>query len=250
MKQDSAGFLLGVDAIADETVQLGAFGGYQQGDASVRAAASDADINSYHLGVYAGTDLGALGLRAGYAFSWHQADVTRRIAFANFADTVTADYDASAAQAFAEIGYRLDFGAARIEPFAQIARIWVDSERLGERGGAAALEVARAKMSTSVSTLGARLDQGFSLGSLNASLQLSAGWRHAFGDRLPVTRNSFGSSSPFDIAGAPIARDAFAADIGIDFALSERVRLGVAYSGDVARRAESHAGRATFSWTF
>lgn len=79
---------------------------YQHGDASVRAAASDADINSYHLGVYAGADL----------------------------------------------------GAARIEPFAQIARIWVDSELLGERGGAAALEVARAKMSTSVSTLGARLD--------------------------------------------------------------------------------------------
>ncbi|WP_272897614.1 autotransporter outer membrane beta-barrel domain-containing protein [Sphingopyxis witflariensis] len=90
---------------------------------------------------------------------------------------MTADYDASTVQAFAEIGYRLHFGAAWIEPFAQIARIWVDSERLGERGGAAALEVARAKMSTSVSTLGARLDQSFSLGSLNASLQLSAGWR-------------------------------------------------------------------------
>lgn len=250
MKQDSAGFLLGIDAIADETVQLGAFGGYQRGDASVRATASDADIDTYHLGVYAGTDIGALGLRAGYAFSWHHADVTRRIAFTNFTDTVTADYGASTAQAFAEVGYRIDFGAVRMEPFAQIAQIWVDSERFGERGGAAALEGTRAKMSSSVSTLGARLDQGFSVGSLTAGLQVSAGWRHAFGDRLPVTINSFGRSTPFAIAGTPIARDAFAANIGIDLALSDRMRLGLAYSGDVARRAESHSGRASFSWAF
>lgn len=40
MNQDSAGFLMWIDAIASETVHLGAFGGYQQGDASVRAASS------------------------------------------------------------------------------------------------------------------------------------------------------------------------------------------------------------------
>ncbi|OWQ96735.1 hypothetical protein CDQ91_11845 [Sphingopyxis witflariensis] len=62
-----------------------------------------------------------------------------------------------------------------------------------------------------------------------------------------MTRSSFGGSSPFDIDGAPIARDAFAADIGIDFALSGRVWFGVAYNSDIARRAESHSGRATFS---
>lgn len=250
MKQDSAGFLMGIDAIAGETVQLGAFGGYQQGDASVRAASSEADIDSYHVGVYAGAELGALALRAGYSFSWHKADVTRRIAFGDFSDVTTGKFDASTAQAFAEIGYRIDFGSAQIEPFAQIAQIWVDSERMNEQGGAAALQVARGKMSTGVSTLGARLDQGFSLGSLGAHLKLSAGWRHAFDDRVAVTASAFDTSPSFLIAGAPIARDAFAADVGISLALSNRTRLDLSYSGDVASRAESHAGKATFSWAF
>ncbi len=250
LKQDSAGFLMGVDAIADETVQLGAFGGYQQGDANVRAVSSEADIDTYHVGVYAGADLGALGLRAGYALSWHDADVTRQVAFGSFSDVATGRFDASTAQAFAEIGYRIDFGTARMEPFAQIAQIWVDSERLKEVGGAAALQVARGKMSTGVSTLGARLDQSFTLGLLEANLKLSAGWRHAFNDRLAVMASRFEALSPLAIAGAPIARDAFAADIGLSLALSSRARIDLSYSGDVARKSESHAGRATLSWAF
>ncbi|HWW56266.1 MAG TPA: autotransporter-associated beta strand repeat-containing protein [Sphingopyxis sp.] len=250
LKQDLAGFLMGVDAIADETVQLGAFGGYQQGDANVRAVSSEADIDTYHVGVYAGADLGALGLRAGYAFSWHDADVTRQVAFGSFSDVATGRFDASTAQAFAEIGYRIDFGTARMEPFAQIAQIWVDSERLKEVGGAAALQVARGKMSTGVSTLGARLDQSFTLGLLEANLKLSAGWRHAFNDRLAVMASRFEALSPLAIAGTPIARDAFAADIGLSLALSSRARIDLSYSGDVARKSESHAGRATLSWAF
>lgn len=250
LKQDSAGFLMGVDAIADETVQLGAFGGYQQGDANVRAVSSEADIDTYHVGVYAGADLGALGLRAGYAFSWHDADVTRQVAFGSFSDVATGRFDASTAQAFAEIGYRIDFGTARMEPFAQIAQIWVHSERLKELGGAAALQVARGKMSTGVSTLGARFDQSFTLGLLEANLKLSAGWRHAFNDRLAVMASRFEALSPLAIAGTPIARDAFAADIGLSLALSSRARIDLSYSGDVARKSESHAGRATLSWAF
>ncbi len=250
LKQDSAGFLIGVDAIAHGTVQLGAFGGYQKGDASVRAATSEADISQYHAGIYAGADLGAWGLRTGYAFSWHKADVTRRIAFADFSDTTNGTFDALTAQFYAEAGYRFDFGATKVEPFAQIAQVWIDSKRMQETGGAGALQVARSEISTRVSTVGARLDQSVSLGSLAANFKLSAGWRHAFGDHVPETASNFGGSSSFRIAGAPIARNAFAGDIGFSLALSDRARFDVTYSGDVASKAESHSGRATLSWAF
>jgi fibronectin-binding autotransporter adhesin len=250
VKHDSAGFLIGLDAIANEELQLGVFGGYQRGNADVRAAASEADIDSYHVGLYAGADRGRLGLRAGYAFSWHQADVTRRIAFGDFADSTTADFDASTAQAFGEIAYRLDLGPTRIEPFAQIAHVFVDSERLRERGGAAALDVARERTTVRFSTLGARTEQTFSLGAMEASLRVAAGWRHAFGDRLPVVASSFAGSSPFLIAGTPVARDALSADIGVSVALSSRARLDLSYIGDVASDAEIHYGRATLSWAF
>lgn len=250
VKHDSAGFLIGLDAVANEALQLGVFGGYQRGNADVRAAASGADIDSYHVGLYAGADRGPLALRAGYAFSWHQADVTRRIAFGDFADSTAGDFDASTAQAFGEVAYRLDLDPTRIEPFAQIAHIFVDSERLRERGGAAALDVARERTTVRFSTLGARTEQIFSLGAIEASLRVAAGWRHAFGDRLPVVASSFAGSSPFLIAGTPVARDALSADIGVSVALSSRARLDLSYIGDVASDAEIHYGRATLSWAF
>ncbi len=250
VRHDSTGFLIGLDAIADEELQLGVFGGYQHGNADVRAAASEADIDSYHVGLYIGADHGRLGLRAGYAFSWHQADVTRRISFGDFADSTAADFDASTAQAFGEIAYRLDVGATRIEPFAQIAHVFVDSERLRERGGAAALQVDRERTTTRFSTLGARTEQSFSLGSIEASLRVAAGWRHAFDDGLPVVATSFTGSSPFLIAGTPVARDALSADIGLGVALSSRARLDLSYIGDVTSDAETHYGRATLSWRF
>lgn len=250
MKHDSTGLLIGLDAIADEELQLGVFGGYQRGNADVRAAASEADIDSYHVGLYVGADHGRLGLRAGYAFSWHHADVTRRIGFGDFTDSPTGDFDASTAQTFGEIAYRLDLGPTRIEPFAQIAHVFVDSERLRERGGAAALQVERERTTTRFSTLGARTEQTFSLGSMEASLRVAAGWRHAFDDRLPVVATSFTGSSPFLIAGTPIARDALSADIGLGLALSGRARFDLSYTGDVAGGAETHYGRATLSWRF
>ena len=250
ISHDAAGLLIGLDAIAGEQVQLGMFGGYQHGNANVRAAGSKADIDSYHAGLYAGLDRGGLGLRAGYAFSWHKADVRRQIAFADFADSTRADFDASTAQALGEIAYRFDVGATRIEPFAQIAHVSIDSERLQERGGAAVLRIAHEKAATNFSTIGARVEQSFSAGPNGTTLRAAAGWRHAFGDRVPVVATSFVGSSPFSIAGTPIARNALSADLGVSVALSSRARLDVSYIGDIASYAENHYGRATLSWRF
>lgn len=247
---DSTGFLVGLDAIADEALQLGVFGGYQRGNADVRAAMSEADIDSYHLGLYAGTNIGRLGLRAGYVFSWHRADVTRRIAFGDFTDIARGRFHASISQAFGEVTYRFDLGTTRIEPFAQLAGVFVDSEQLRESGGPAALQIAHDHISVGFSTLGARAEQNFSLGAMKASIRASASWRRAFGDRLPVTAARFADSSSFRIAGTPVARDGLSADLGFSFAFSDVARLDIAYNGDVASDAELHSGRVTLSWAF
>jgi outer membrane autotransporter protein len=247
---DSTGFLIGLDAIADEKLQLGVFGGHQRGNADVRAAASEADIDSHHIGLYAGADHGRIGLRAGYAFSWHKAEVSRRISFGDFTDNSRADFDASTAQAFGEIAYRLELGSAQIEPFAQIAHVALESEQTRENGGAAALQIASGRSAVQFSTLGARSEQSFSLGSMEARVGASVGWRHAFGDRLPVGTMRFADSSPFAIAGAPVAGDGMSADFGVSLAFSRTARLDIAYDGDIASEAEIHSGRATLSLAF
>lgn len=250
IKHDAAGVLMGVDAIAAEQVQLGIYGGWQKGDADVRGLASDADIDSYHLGLYAGADTGPLSLRTGFAFGWHDVDITRRISFAGFSETATSSRRSSTAQGFAEIGYRLDVAGAAIEPFASIAHVMLDSEAVQERGNVAALGIAHATMGTSFTTLGGRITQSFSVGGVKADLRTIAGWRHAFGDLTPGARLAFTNGDPFSIGGTPVAKDALSADIGLALTLSTSARLDIAYAGDVAASTQNHSARATFSLNF
>lgn len=250
VKHSSVGVLMGVDAIAGERAQLGLYGGWQKGDADVRAAASDADTTSYHLGLYAGVDAGRFGFRSGFALGWHKADITRQVLFEGFNDTAKSDRDASTAQGFAEIGYRLGAGGVAVEPFVGIAHVVLDSEAARERGGAAALAVRHDRMATSFATLGARLAHGFDLGGVKADLRTVAAWRHAFGDRTPEAALAFAGGTPFTVTGAPVARNALSADIGLGIALSSQARFDIAYAGDIASSTQNHSGRATFSWMF
>lgn len=250
VKHSAQGVLMGVDAIAAERVQLGVFGGWQTADANIRRLGSEADIDSYHLGLYAGADSGALSLRTGFAFSWHDAKVTRQVGFSGFSDSLRSDRRASTAQGFAEIGYRLAMGETAIEPFANIAHVAVDSEAARERGGTAALSATHRSMAVTFTTLGARIAQSFTLAGVAADLTTSAGWRHAFGDRTPEATLAFAGADRFTIAGTPVARDALAADIGLGLTLSARARLDIAYTGDVASSAHNHSGKATLSIGF
>lgn len=250
VKHSAAGLLMGIDAIAAETVQLGLFGGWQKGDADLRAASSDADIDSYHLGLYAGADTGRFSLRSGFAFSWHDADITRDVRFEGFSDTAKSRRQASTAQGFAEIGYRFTLGGTAIEPFAGIAHVSVDSEATREQGGAAALTLAHDVMTTDFTTAGAHIRRAFDLGSMGIDLNVTAGWRHAFGDRTPEAALAFANGGRFLVSGTPIAKDALSTDIGLGLALSSRAHLDIAYTSDAAASAQNHGGKATFSLAF
>ncbi|ARS28892.1 outer membrane transport barrel [Sphingomonas sp. KC8] len=250
IRHDAAGVLMGVDAIAAEKLQFGLYGGWQKGDVAVRAVSSEAEVDSYHLGLYAGADTGRFSILTGFAFGWHDADTTRRISFTGLSETARASRRASTAQGFAEIGYRFDLAGTAIEPFANIAHVSLDSEATRERGDTAALRLAHMSMNTSFTTLGARLGQSFSLGGMQADLRAVAGWRHAFGDRTPEARLAFTNSDFFKVGGTPVAKNALSADIGLSLALSKRARVDIAYAGDVAASTQNHSTKATFSLAF
>jgi outer membrane autotransporter protein len=252
MTHDTAGVLMGADAVAGETVQLGIFGGWQKGDIDVSRVASSADVDSWSLGFYAGGQLGQLSLRAGGALSSYNGTVTRRIAFADFDERAKADVGGSVLQAFGEIGYPIDLGDTHIEPVAGIAHVALESETTREQGGAAALYVASGTTATTFTTLGARLGQSLGLGSAQVVLDAAAGWRHAFGERRPDARVAFAGNAAqtFTIGGAPIAKDMLSAELGLGIALSANARLDLRYAGDVAGSASSHGGNATFALRF
>jgi outer membrane autotransporter protein len=193
--------------------------------------ASSGSSDSYHLGLYGGTEWDGLALRTGAAYAWHAVSTERDIVFAGYADAVEAGYDAGTAQVFAELGYAVPVGTANIEPFANLAYVHVRSDGFSETGGAAALSAASASADTSFTTLGLRATGAFALGSVNATAKGLVGWQHAFGDVSPVSTLAFAGGHTFAIAGVPITRDAALIEAGIDLSLSPRATLGIAYSG-------------------
>lgn len=59
----------------------------------------DGSVDSWHAGVYALRQSGPLALRLGAAYSGHQGDSKRTVAFNGFNDRPKGDYDASSQQA-------------------------------------------------------------------------------------------------------------------------------------------------------
>ena len=119
-KRKLGGFVSGIDRRFGHW-RLGLAGGYTSAHDNVDARLSSASIASYHIAGYAGAEYGAINLRSGIDFAWHDIDTNRTAAFPGFADQLAASYNGSTAQSFGEIGYGLSFGHLALEPFAGLA---------------------------------------------------------------------------------------------------------------------------------
>ncbi|MGK9527269.1 autotransporter domain-containing protein, partial [Salmonella enterica subsp. enterica] len=69
------GMLAGVDGALDEQTRAGLVAGYSDSSLNMGSGThSSASIDSYHLGAYAGHELGNWRLSVGGAYSWHRGD--------------------------------------------------------------------------------------------------------------------------------------------------------------------------------
>ncbi|MCO6404083.1 autotransporter domain-containing protein [Aurantimonas endophytica] len=250
LDRDTGGVLVGLDGLVRERFRIGLMAGYSASDIDVGARSFAADVDSYHVGVYGGTELGGFGVRAGAAYSFHEIETQRSVDFLGFADGLEADTDAATAQVFGEIGYGIDVGAIAFEPFAGLAYVHLDTDGFSESGGAAALTSRGDDTETSFSTLGLRAATAFDLGGMNATARGTVGWRHAFGDTTPLATNAFASGAAFTVAGVPIAEDAAIAEAGFDVDFSQNATLGLSYNGQFGDGAKDHGARLDFSFRF
>jgi outer membrane autotransporter protein len=240
LDRSTAGFVTGIDGLVSENVRLGIMTGYSHSSFEVDDRASSGSSDTYHLGLYGGTQMGALGLRAGAAYGWSRIDTARSVVFPGFADSLTANYDAGTFQAFGEAGYRIDTASVAFEPFANLAYVNLHSDGFAETGGAAALTSASQTSDATFTTLGIRASSGFAVGTINATARGMLGWKHAFGDIAPAATQAFASSSAFTIASAPIARNAALIEAGLDFDITPMAKLGFSYNGEVASKTRDH----------
>ena len=250
LDRDTGGFVAGLDGFVTDAVRLGILAGYSRSSFDVDDLSSSADADSYHLGLYGGTQVHGFGLRGGIAYTWHEVEASRSVAFGGFTDALSADYDAGTVQVFGEAGYAMRAGNVAFEPFAGIAYVNLDVDGFGESGGAAALSGGGGSTDTTFSTLGLRASTDVVVGSRTVTLDGMLGWRHAFDDRTPVSTFAFAEGLPFTVAGAPIARDSAVVEVGLGMDLSPDASLNVSYGGQFGDGADDHSARATFSYRF
>jgi outer membrane autotransporter protein len=248
--RSSLGFVTGIDTAVGDDWRVGVLTGYSFSNYNVGAQNASSGSDDYHLGVYGGSQWGALAVRLGATFTWHDVSSSRVVVLPGFFNSLSADYNASTSQAFAEFGYDIKAGTFDLEPFLNLAYVDLHSDSFSEQGGLAALTSRSGDTDTGFTTLGMRASTDFMLGPMLATVRGTLGWMHAYGDITPVSVMSFAGGSPFAVTGVPIATDAAVTEAGFDLHIAPQATLGVSYNGQFGDGATDQSVRGIFTMQF
>jgi subtilase-type serine protease len=247
------GMLAGVDGALDEQTRAGVVAGYSDSSLNMGSGThSSASIDSYHLGAYAGHELGNWRLSVGGAYSWHRGDVKRDLQYGEVSGKQKTKLDARSAQVFTEAAYRLSLQSMALEPFANLAYVHLDNERFHEKGDAAALERGSDSRDAVLSTLGLRAAKTF---PLNDRQQLdvsgSLGWQHSLSAVESEEHLAFVAGGPsFAVQSSPLMRDAALVAVQASLALSKSTRVNLGYTGQLAGREKIQGVGLSLNWQF
>ena len=251
LNRATSGFFVGADAPMFDGWRVGAVAGYSRTTFDVKDRHASGTSDNYHVGLYGGTQWGALAFRTAAAYTRHDVHAMRAVVIPGIAESLRADYRAGTFQAFGELGYGIRAGGVAFEPFANLAYVNLHTGGFREIGGVAALTGAAADTEATFTTLGLRAATAFDVGGTTLTAKGTLGWRHAFGDVTPLSPMRFAAGgNAFTIAGAPIARDAALIEAGLDLRLAPDATFGLSYNGQFASRAQDHGFKANLNVRF
>jgi outer membrane autotransporter protein len=243
----TGGLLAGVDG-SMEAWRVGFMTGYSKTSFNTDQRGSGSSSN-YHLGVYGGRAWGPLAFRSMISMTLNDINTSRAVAIPGFSDNLKAQYYAETLQAFGELGYQVTEPQASTEPFVNVAYVGLHTQGFTEDGGTAALSAAAEMTNTGFSTLGIRQSFDLSGGPFD-TIRGSIGWRHAYGDTIPISVNSFAGGGTFTVAGVPIAKDAAVVELGAAVNPIPGMSLSISYYGQIASSATNQGITAKFAAKF
>ena len=254
LSRDSYGGVIGADLALRESLTVGVAGGYSDVDLDLRERAGSAgpdlgsgSVKTIHVLGYIGIQSAGFSIRAGGGYGWSDIDTSRTVAFGNFNDRLTAQYDGSVIQGFGEVGYEFGLGEGFVEPFAGVTFVRARTDGFAENGADAALTGGRERENTTLSSAGLRFGTS---DTAPFSVHGKAGWLHTYGGLTPITRVAFDTESSFLVEGARQSRDAGFAQIEARYRLSETSSFGLSYDGVLGESSQDHAVNARFTVAF
>lgn len=237
MDQVGLAQFIGVDAPLGDW-RIGALAGL--GNTSARSTNASLAASDYYLGLYGGTQWGELALRMGASYGVHDLTTTRSVTAAGLGQALTSQYSGKSGQAFAELGYGIEAGGLRFEPFAGLATMNVWTDGFSETGGSAALTGSGTSQSSLFASVGLALEAPLMLGETFAMARGSVAWRQALAGNAPTSTQAFAGSASFVATGAGLEQGTAQLETGIDFELSSSATLGFTYGGQIAGETRRH----------
>lgn|GEM_PF-1716023 len=205
-------------------------------------------ITQFHVNVgpYASYTNGRYYVDATAGYTLSQAKLRRQISWTNFNDQfVTRGVDGDNTAASVETGAILQLGALRAQPFVGLQYRYADISGFVERGGPAALAVAKFKTQSLRGTIGARATASLRKGDWTIRPEASAQWQRELrsrpDSRIEAIFLAGGGSPIFTLPAARYARNAGLFSAGVSAVHDDRTAFRVGYSGDFARDRTGHA---------
>lgn len=140
---------------------------------------------------------------------------------------------ASTGQVFGELGYAVPLNdRVTLEPFVGANFSDLRTRGFSESGGDAALRGESGRSRITTTTLGLHARSDFESAGARGAVRGTLGWRHAFGDRNPLSTMSFvQGGDAFSVTGAPVARDAAVVELGVGIDVSKLTTVSALYGG-------------------
>ncbi|WP_322516665.1 autotransporter domain-containing protein [Rhodopseudomonas palustris] len=246
----TGGVLYGADGEVFDAFRLGVVGGYGYSSISLDSGRGSVSGDTYSVGAYGGGNWGAIAMSVGVNHAWHDLSSRRNLAFAGFADRLSADYNARTTQVYGDVGYNIELGRAALQPFLGLAHVSLDTSGFTEKGGAAALTSAGDTIDATFGTLGLRAKTTVELGWTAVTANGMVGWRHSLNHVTPTVTNALAGGSAFTVAGVPLVQDVAVFEAGLGTALSPSMAVSLNYSGQVGSGILDQGVRANFNATF
>lgn len=242
-------FLGGETSVINDKTKIGLMGGYTR--SSIDGYQSTAKSDNFHLGIYGGTKIDKLTLKAGYGYTLHDIDTQRSVAYMNQSDKNKANYKAHSNQFFAETGYAFQWNTLSLEPFANLSYVNFDSKQAKEDGGAASLEIKNKNVDLTSSTMGVHLASQFKLSDSRAmTFKGTLGWQHYYGNLNNDAHLSFSGNRSFDISAVPFTRDSAVVNLSSEIALKNNVSVSLGYNGLISNKYKDNSLKANLTWKF
>ena len=253
----TAGMMMGLDGKVNEHWLVGTFFDYENTDADLDGHGSNANVNSYGGGVYAGYHDGGYYGNGLLSYTRNNYDNSQRnIAIPGFDHLADASTGGNQYEADMDGGYDFHLNdKVTWGPILGLQYVHMDVNNFNESGGSVAdLAVGSQNMDSLRSRLGFRIDYHKAVGKRMAfAAEARAEWQHEFLDDSRSIGASFigDGLAPFSVETSNPQRDAALVGIGANLTVRDKYTFFVDYdvqAGQESYLEQSVKGGIKISW--